>query len=315
MVKHTKLKTISDKIIKFKKYTPPQSNNPDLPPLYHIILSASTKGSGKTHNCCLLLQNYYDAGFKAETGEPVQMRIIWVSGGTSRSKQNAILDTLKGLKKEDRIDVDDNIDDKLQEIYDDLLAEKLEIEDYNKYASIYEKYIISRDFRNITDDELLLLFEKEFIDPKDDITRPMDEDGNILYQPRAVFLVLDDLISTDAFSTKKNNFINKLCVKSRHDSDELCPINLFIISQNLKSIPPLIRRQSDIFVLLKNSNKEMIVDAISTEIGSHFTKEQVLKAYEYTSQIQYGSLILDIHKSTQDTHRAKLNWDNLLTLD
>lgn len=315
MVKHIKLKTITDKITKFKSYTPPQSNNPDLPALYHIVLSASTKGSGKTHNCCLLLQNYYEAGFKAENGEPVQMRIIWVSGGTARSKQNAILDTLKGLRKEDRIDVDDNIDDKLQEIYDDLLAEKLEIEDYNKYASIYEKYMRAKDFRNITDDELLLLFEKEFIDPKEDPMRPMDEDGNILYQPRAVFLVLDDLISTDAFSTKKNNFINKLCVKSRHDSDELCPINLFIISQNLKSIPPLIRRQSDIFVLLKNSNKEAIVDAISAEIGSHFTKEQVLKAYEYTSEIPYGALILDIHKATKDTHRAKLNWDNLLDLE
>jgi len=249
---------------------------------------------------------------QANQSKCVLFGFLGVQQGQSK---NAILDTLKGLRKEDRIDVDDNIDDKLQEIYDDLLAEKLEIEDYNKYASIYEKYMTSRDFRNITDDELLLLFEKEFIDPKEDPTRPMDEDGNILYQPRAVFLVLDDLISTDAFSTKKNNFINKLCVKSRHDSDELCPINLFIISQNLKSIPPLIRRQSDIFVLLKNSNKEAIVDAISAEIGSHFTKEQVLKAYEYTSEIPYGALILDIHKATKDTHRAKLNWDNLLELD
>ncbi len=315
MVSHKKLKTITDKINKYKVYNPPQPNNKDLPPLYHIILSASTKGSGKTYNCCLLLQNYYESGFTAQNGDPVQMRIIWVSGGTSKSKQNAILDSLKGLREEDRIDVNDDIDEKLQDIYDDLLAEKLGIEQYNYYASVYEKYMTSRDFRNITDDELLLLFSKEFIDPAKDPTRPTDEDGNILLQPRAVFLILDDLISTDAFSTKKNNFINKLCVKSRHDSDELCPINLFIISQNLKSIPPLIRRQSDLFVLLKNSNKEMIVDAISTEIGSHFTKEQVLKAYEYTSSIPYGSLILDIHKSTEDTHRARLNWDNLLTLE
>ena len=315
MVKHQKIRNITDKVRKYKSYKPPQSNNPDLPPLYNIVLSASTKGSGKTYNAVLLLENYEEAGFKAETGEPVQMRTIWVSGGTARSKQNAILDTLKSLRKEDRIDVEDDIDEKLQQIYDDLLAEKLAIEEYNKYSSLYERYMNAKDFRNITDEELLLLFEKEFIDPAEDPTRPMDEDGNILYQPRAVFLVLDDLISTDAFSTKKNNFINRLCVKSRHDSDELCPINLFIISQNLKSIPALIRRQSDIFVLLKNSNKEAIVDAISAEIGSHFTKEQVLKAYEYTSEIPYGALILDIHKATKDTHRMKLGWDNLLDLE
>ena len=157
--------------------------------------------------------------------------------------------------------------------------------------------------------------EYDYVDPSKDPNRPRDEEGNILYQPRVVFMILDDLISTDAFSLKRTNFINKLCVKSRHDSNELCPINLFIISQNLKSIPSLIRRQSDVFVLLKNSNKEAIVEAISAEIGSHFTKDQVLRAYEYTSGIQYGSLILDIHKATPDNLRMKMGWDNILTLD
>jgi hypothetical protein len=315
MVKQTKLKSITDKIRKYKKYTPPQSNNKDLPPLYNIILSASTKGSGKTYNCIQLLTNYEYAGFKATNGDPCKMRTIWVAGGTARSKQNSILDTLTSLRDEDRIDIDNDIDTKLQIIYDDILAEKLAIEEYNQYAGIYAKFMNKKEFRNLTDDELLILMEYDYIDPNHDPDRPRDEEGNILYQPRVVFLILDDLISTDAFSVKRNNFINKLCVKSRHDSDELCPINLFIISQNLKSIPSLIRRQSDVFVLLKNSNKEAIIEAISAEIGSHFTKDQVLRAYEYTSSIPYGSLILDIHKATPDNLRMKLGWDNILTLD
>ena len=315
MVKQTKLKSITDKIRKYKKYTPPQSNNKDLPPLYNIILSASTKGSGKTYNCIQLLTNYEYAGFKATNGDPCKMRTIWVAGGTARSKQNSILNTLTSLRNEDRIDIDNDIDTKLQTIYDDILAEKLAIEEYNEYAGIYAKFMNKKEFRNLTDDELLILMEYDYVDPNHDPNRPRDEEGNILYQPRVVFLILDDLISTDAFSVKRNNFINKLCVKSRHDSDELCPINLFIISQNLKSIPSLIRRQSDVFVLLKNSNKEAIIEAISAEIGSHFTKDQVLRAYEYTSSIPYGSLILDIHKATPDNLRIKMGWDTILTLD
>lgn len=315
MVKQTKLKTITNEIRKYKKYSPPQPNNKDLPPLYNIILSASTKGSGKTYNCIQLLTNYENSGFKATNGDPCKMKTIWVAGGTARSKQNSILDTLTSLRDEDRIDVEDDIDTKLQEIYDDILAEKLAIEEYNEYTTIYSKFMDKKEFRNLTDDELLILMEYDYIDPEHDPDRPRDEEGNILYQPRVVFLILDDLISTDAFSVKRNNFINKLCVKSRHDSDELCPINLFLISQNLKSLPAIIRRQSDVFVLLKNSNKEAIVEAISAEIGSHFTKEQVLKAYEYTSSIQYGALILDIHKATPDHLRIKMGWDTVLTLD
>ena len=315
MVKQTKLKTITNEIRKYKKYSPPQSVNKDLPPLYNIILSASTKGSGKTYNCIQLLTNYENSQFKATNGDPCKMRTIWIAGGTARSKQNSILDTLTSLRDEDRIDVDDDIDSTLQEIYDDILAEKLAIEEYNEYASIYSKFLDKKEFRNLTDDELLVLLEYDYIDPQHDPNRPRDEEGNILYQSRVVFMILDDLISTDAFSVKRNNFINKLCVKSRHDSNELCPINLFIISQNLKSVNSLVRRQSDVFVLLKNSNKEAIVEAISAEIGSHFTKDQVLKAYEYTSKIQYGALILDIHKATPDNLRMKMGWDTVLTHD
>jgi hypothetical protein len=103
------IKSLTDKIRKHTKYEPPQPRNKDLPPTYNIILSASPKGGGKTYNTIQLLTNYEDSGFIAQDNTDVKMRTIWVSGGTSRSKQNSILDTLKTLHDEDRIDLEDDV--------------------------------------------------------------------------------------------------------------------------------------------------------------------------------------------------------------
>lgn len=130
-----------------------------------------------------------------------------------------------------------------------------------------------------------------------------------------VFLVLDDMIGGDAFGNKRSNFFNKLSVKSRHESDKLVGINLFYITQNLKSIPAIIRRQTDIFVLLKSANREYIIDNISSEIGSHFSKEEVAQYYDEIMKIPYGSLILSIHKQEKDQNRVRSGWDKIIQRD
>jgi len=310
-LKLKKLPNVKSKIRPFKKYTPPQPRNKDLPPCYNIILSSSPKGGGKTTNCVQLLTAYEESGFVSSEGNDVRIRIIWVSGGTSRSKQNNILNTLKCLHDKDRIDVEDDIDDTLNEIYDSLLAERDTIEEYNEYRRVYKKFMKS-NIAKMTDKELQLMEWKSYIDVEEDPDAPRDYDGNILYHPRMVFLVLDDMIGGESFSNKKSNFFNKLSVKSRHESDKLVGINLFYITQNLKSIPAIIRRQTDIFVLLKSANREYIIDNISAEIGSHFSKEEVAEYYDQIMKIEYGSLILSIHKNEADQNRVKMGWNTIV---
>ena len=311
-LKLKKLPNVKSKIRPFKKYTPPQPRNKDLPPCYNIILSSSPKGGGKTTNCVQLLTAYEESGFVSSEGNDVRIRIIWVSGGTSRSKQNNILNTLKCLHDKDRIDVEDDIDDTLNEIYDSLLAERDTIEEYNEYRRVYKKFMKS-NIAKMTDKELQLMEWKSYIDVEEDPDAPRDYDGNILYHPRMVFLVLDDMIGGQAFSNnKRSNFFNKLSVKSRHESDKLVGINLFYITQNLKSIPALIRRQCDIFVLLKSANREYIIDNISAEIGSHFSKEEIMEYYDKIMKIDYGSLILSIHKQEKDENRVRMSWNNIV---
>ena len=301
---------VNGKIRDYEKYEPPQPINKLLPPTYNIILSCSPKGGGKTYNCVELLTAYENSGFKNSKGERVQMRTIWVSGGTSQSKQNSILDTLKSLHKDDRIDVDTNMNEKMKEIYDDLLTERDEIEAYNDYRATYKKFLKNKTLLNMTDDELRMLEYKQYIDPKDDPEVPRDAEGNILYAPRMVFLILDDLISTDAYGNKRNNFLNKLAVKSRHESKDLVGINLFFIAQSFKAIPALIRKQTDLFVLLKSASRNYIIDAISEEVGSHFSKNEIEKYYDEIMKIDYGSLILSIHKKERPETRIRMGWEH-----
>jgi hypothetical protein len=315
-MKIKQLKNITDKIRKYQKYEPPQPRNKLLPPTYNIVLSASPKGGGKSYNCIQLLTNYEESGFVSEKGEDVRMRTIWISGGTSRSKQNSILDSLKTLHDDDRIDVEYDVDSKLKEIYEDVKMERDLIESYNIYRRTYEKFMKSKSLSNLTLEELTLLQYKDFVDPKDDPDAPRDKDDNILYHPRMVFLIVDDLIGSDAFSSvKRGNFLNRLAVKSRHESEELVGMNLFFITQSFKAIPALIRKQSDIFVLLKSASRSYIIDAISEEVGSHFGKDEITEYYDEVMKIPYGSLILSIHKKELPENRVRMGWNQVIERD
>ena len=314
-MKLTQLKKITDKIRPYTKYEPPQPVNKDLPPTYNIILSASNKGSGKSYNIVQLLTNYEESGFISSDGKPVKMRIIWISGGTSNSKQNSILNTLNTLSKDDRIDLEDNVDEYLRVLYEEIKQERDMIEVFNIYRDIYNKFIKYKNVNKLSYEELSLLKMKNFIEPDKDPECPRDYNGDILYHPRMIFLVLDDMIGSDGYNNKRGNFLNRLAIKSRHESDELVGLNLIFISQSFKSIPAIIRKQTDVFVLLKNSNKEYIIDAISEEVGSYFSKQELLEHYNQVSKIPYGALILSIHKKEQDENRIRLGWTNRIERD
>ena len=306
------IKSITDKLRKHTKYEPPQPRNRDMPPTFNILLSCSPKGGGKTYNVVQLLTNYENSGFISQDGDDVKMRTIWISGGTANSKQNSILDTLNSLHKEDRINMEDDVDEQMKILYDDLKQERDDIEAYNVYRKVYNKYVKSKNLNNLSLEELTLLKFKDFIDPDEDPDCPRDLDGNILYHPRMVFLVLDDMIGSDGYGNNRKNFINRLAIKSRHESDELVGLNLIFIAQSFKAIPPVVRKQTDIFVLLKSASRNYIIDAIAEEVGSHFSKTEIEKYYDEIMKIPYGSLILSIHKKELNSHRVRLGWNKII---
>ena len=173
----------------------------------------------------------------------------------------------------------------------------------------------SKTLSNLTMEELTLLRWKDFIDPKIDPDAPRDNEDNLLYNPRMVFLVLDDMIGSDGYGTARRNFINRLSIKSRHESEELVGLNLIFITQSFKAVPAIIRKQSDLFVLLKSASRQYIIDAIAEEVGSHFSKEEILSYYDEIMKVPYGSLILSIHKKEKDDNRVRMGWTQNIQRD
>ena len=316
-MKIKQLKNITKKINFGKPYHTPTPNDDDLPRIYNIMLVCGSKGSGKGVIVNHYLQLAEKSGYKMPNGEKVEQRIIWCSGGTSKSKQNQILDELKYLHEDDRIDLDLDFPDKqLKEIYDTITDERDLIESYNIYREVYNKFIKSKSLSNLSVEELSLLQWKDFVDPKDDDDAPKTADGVLLNNPRVVHFVLDDLIGSDVFSNvKKGNWCNNISIKSRHDSEKLCPINLIYLTQDFKKIPSVVRKQTDYFILLKNANRVAIIDAISTEVGSIFSKEELEEVYDNIMHIPYASLIISIHKNEKPENRLRLGWGQTIVRD
>lgn len=297
---------VNMKIRPYKKYNPPEPNNAFLPPLWFSLLSSSAKNSGKTYNIIQLLTAYEHSGF-TQNGEKCEMRTIWFSGSTAKSKNNAIIRTLKSLDDKDIHDINSESIGVLKEVYDECLHEKQDIEKYMEYEETWKKW--KQVGENKLDAlELLILDERDFVAPRNLLDKPKYK------RPRVVFMIWDDVLGNPLiFSYKKDNFINKTIIRHRHDAEDLVPVNMILISQNFKSVSTIVRKNIDIFVLLKNANKKKLLENIENEVGGVVSMKDLEKLYDYAMEVEYGALIVSIHPA--DKIRFRLSWDKELCLD
>jgi hypothetical protein len=296
---------INMKIRAFKKYSPPEPNNKSLPPLWFSMLSASAKNSGKTYNVIQLLTAYENSGFTQE-GEKCEMRTIWYSGSTATSKNNAIIRTLKSLAPEDIHNLDSGNVNVLKEVYDECVKEKEDIEKYMEYEMVYKKW--RKEGEDKLDAlELLILDEKDFVHPRN------LEDKPLYKRPRVVFMIWDDVLGNPLiFSYKKDNWINKTIIRHRHDAEGLVPVNMILISQSFKAVSTIVRKNADLFILLRNANKKKLLENVSEETGGVVSTKDLEKLYDHCMKEEYGALIVSIHPA--DKIRFRLSWDKELTL-
>lgn len=302
MIEVNKLSGLNGKPKKYEKYLAPKLVNENLPPLWWCNMMVSSKGRGKTFSCVNLLQNIEDTGIKdPHDGERLVPRFIYCAP-TAASKQNSILGTLKHLADEDMYE--DVTEQTLKDIFEDLLQEKNQIEAYDKYVKAWRRFIKLKNVMYLKDEEVITLSQHGFVNPRE--IQPE------YTKPRVPFVILDDLISNPIFSSKKNNFLNWWCIRHRHISEKTVPVNLIFISQNLRSIGPVIRKQTDLWVIFKNPNKNKLIEQIYEEIGgAGVSIEQFNKYFDYICEQPYGSLIISCIK---DDIKVRLGWDKELVL-
>ena len=183
---------------------------------------------------------------------------------------------------------------------EEIEKEKEDIDDYNKYIIVWKKYLkIDENINLLLPDELLILSKFDFRDPKD-VPHPPYK------YPRINFLVFDDLVGSANAFKKGHSAINNLTIKHRH-----LQCNLLFTTQYMKAIPPVLRRNLDIFVIFKFANAQSVVDQIYPEISGVIKEEDFINIFEYATLNKHDALIID----QTSKHIFKLNWDTALILD
>jgi hypothetical protein len=297
MIQEIKLNRLDNKPIKTTKKPPPRSTNENLPPCYFTSIFIGSKGSGKTYSLIKLLKNYEKYPIYDNEGHKLDMRVI-VFCPTIMSTANPIYDSLKYLDEDDIIM--EYSDDKLLNKLDEIEKEKEDIKDYNKYIEVWKKYLkIDENINLLLPDELLILSKFDFREPAS-IPHPPYK------YPRVNFLVFDDLVGSANAFKKGNSAINKLTISHRH-----LQCNLLFTTQYIKAIPPLLRRNLDIFVIFKFANVQSVVEQIYPEISGVIKEEDFENLFEYATLDKHDALIID----QTSKHIFKLNWDTALILD
>ena len=292
MIQEIKLNGLDNQPVKTHKKAPPRSINQDLPPCYFTSIFIGSKGSGKTYSAVKLLKNYEKYPIFDSDGNKLTMRVI-VFCPTIHSSANPIYESLKYLNEDDIIL--DYSDDKLLDKLHEIEEEKRFIEEYNQYLIVWKKYMkIDEDMSLLTPDELLILSKFDFTDPEY-MRKPEFK------HPRINFLVFDDLVGDPHAFKKSHSALNNLCIKHRH-----LQCNMIFTTQYIKAIPPVIRRNLDIWVIFKFANAASVAEQIYPEISGIIKEDDFQTLFEYATKEKHNALIID---QTSKHNVFKSNWD------
>ncbi len=158
----------------------------------------------------------------------------------------------------------DYSDDKLIDELNEIEIEKENIKDYDKYIEVWKKYLkIDENINLLLPDEILILSKFDFRDPKD-VPHPPYK------YPRINFLVFDDLVG-DAHAFKLKRVIQLW-------TTFVSNIDIYNVIYSIKAIPPVLRRNLDIFVIFKFANVQSVEEQIFPEISA-VIKKKILKLY------------------------------------
>ena len=78
----------------------------------------------------------------------------------------------------------------------------------------------------------------------------------------------------------------------------------------MKAIPPVIRRNLDIWVIFKFANAQSVIEHIYPEVSGVVKEDAFLALFEYATFDKHDALIID----QTSTNMFKLNWDTALKI-
>ena len=271
------------------------------PQMFFNLLSVASRGAGKTYNIIKLMLHYNDNKLIDLDGVEHPLRVILISPTVDA---NQAFKQIKALAEEDIHK--EYSDELLTSIIEDIKIKKEESEKYQEYKKAYIKA------SKIDEDKIDRYFEKN----KEDYMLLSTNDFNHYdeIQPQPTYktypvnmIILDDLLNTNAFTTKKKSALTSALIKNRHLKICFC-----ILVQNLRSVPKAVRLNCSVFFIGKFANKKIILDDIYEECSNILTEEEFEEVYNKATEERYGSLIIDCSGKEKKFYKG-LDFQLLLT--
>jgi hypothetical protein len=249
------------KFIKTKNKEP-QSSNKDLPNLFFSVLICGAKNSGKTYACVSLLKQFEQNPIYDHNGVELNQRIILFCP-TAENNSNTVFKNLKYLDESDiYLEYSDDI---LEELLEEIKADLDEVKKYNDYIKLLYKFEKTNNV--LTDEEYLELYYNDFemVEPK---------------IATVVHFIFDDLIGDTKFINKsRSSGFTKFLLRHRHYYT-----NIFLTSQYINSIPPIIKNNIDIFCIFKYANINDVITKFYDIVSGIMLEQDFIQFYKYATE-------------------------------
>ena len=278
---------------KINKSNEPQSKNPNLPPLFFSCLIVGSKNSGKSYAMTSLLKMFEDNPIYDTRGNELEQRII-IFSPTALNETNIVFKNLKNLSPDDiHLEYTDEI---LEEILEEIKFRVDEVNKYEKYLKVLDKY--NNTNQELTDEEYWLLYYNNFL--------PIQEKKHII-----THICFDDLIGDkNTFKKSRDSGLVKFLLKHRH-----LYTNVFITTQYISAIQPIIKNNIDIFCLFKYANLKDVINKFYPVVSGIMLEEQFQELYKHCTQEKYNFLTVISHNKLKGRLLIRKNWNVNLKLN
>lgn len=263
------LKIPEFKIVKKKE---PSSINYNLPSLFFSCLIVGAKNSGKSYAMTSLLTLFEKNPIYDNYGNELEQRIILFSP-TALNESNSVFRNLKNLKEEDiYLEYSDDI---LEEILKDIKNHIDEVNEYEKIKKVLDKYKNTKE--KLTDDEYWIIYNHQNV-------FPIEEKKHII-----THICFDDLIGDkEAFKKSRDSGLVKFLLKHRH-----LYTNIFITTQYINAIAPVIKNNIDLFCLFKFANFKDVITKFYPVVSGVLLENEFEELYKHSTQERFGFLSIN----------------------
>ena len=114
-----------------------------------------------------------------------------------------------------------------------------------------------------------------------------------------VVIVIDDMVSDR--SIRWNVDVTRLFTTGRHLSDATCLVDICLLTQYAKSLPPIVRQNTDVALVFRQDSHEQRKTLVSEYLTVSQSLKEGMQWFEKLNDIPFGALGIHVTRSNKKT--------------